>query len=59
VWEAIERACATGEFRPRPSARCATCGFQEWCPSFGGDPERAEAEAPLAHQALLAGVAGT
>ena len=32
--------------RPRPSARCQSCGYQTWCPSFGGDPERADAEAP-------------
>ena len=31
---------------PRPSARCASCSFQPWCPSFGGDPDRAAAEAP-------------
>jgi putative RecB family exonuclease len=58
VWEAVERACSTGDFRPRPSARCASCGFQAWCPSFGGDPDRAEAEAPHTHEALLVGVAG-
>jgi putative RecB family exonuclease len=57
-WEAVERACTTGDFRPRPSARCASCGFQAWCPSFGGDPDRAEAEAPHTHEALLVGVAG-
>ena len=32
--------------RPRPSALCASCSFQPWCPSFGGDPDRAAAEAP-------------
>ena len=30
-----------------PSGLCASCSFQQWCPSFGGDPERAAAEAPL------------
>jgi hypothetical protein len=24
---------------------CASCSFQRWCPSFGGDPDRAAAEA--------------
>jgi len=50
VWQAVERACETGDFRPRPSALCASCSFQPWCPSFGGDPDRAAVEAP----ALLA-----
>ncbi len=58
VWEAVERACATGDFRPRPSARCQSCGFQTWCPSFGGDPDRAEAEAPHTRDPLLVGAAG-
>jgi len=46
VWRAVERACVTGDFRPRPSALCASCGFQQWCPSFGGDPALAALEAP-------------
>ena len=25
VWQAVERACVTGDFRPRPSALCASC----------------------------------
>lgn len=41
VWRAIERACQDDDFRPRQSALCATCSFQTWCPSFGGDPARA------------------
>jgi len=48
VFTAIERACVSGDFRPRPSALCRTCAFQRWCPEFDGDPERAAAEAPLA-----------
>lgn len=58
VWEAVERACATGDFRPRPSARCPSCGFQAWCPSFGGDPDRAESEALHTRDPLLVGAAG-
>jgi putative RecB family exonuclease len=46
VYQAIERACAVGEFRPRPGPLCGYCAYQQWCPSFGGDPERAAAEAP-------------
>jgi putative RecB family exonuclease len=40
IWKAVERACATDDFRPRPSALCNWCSFQEYCPSFGGDPAR-------------------
>jgi putative RecB family exonuclease len=47
VWRAIARACESGEFRPRPGRLCPLCAFQEWCPSFGGDPERAAFEAPV------------
>ncbi|MET0146909.1 MAG: PD-(D/E)XK nuclease family protein [Ilumatobacteraceae bacterium] len=46
VWKAVERACVTGDFKPRPSALCASCAYQPWCPSFGGDPDRAAIEAP-------------
>ena len=48
VWRAVERACVTGTFTPRPGALCASCHYQPWCPSFGGDPERAHIEAPVA-----------
>jgi putative RecB family exonuclease len=41
IWKAVERACATDDFRPRPSALCNWCSFQDYCPSFGGDPARA------------------
>ncbi len=45
VWQAVERACATGDFRPRPSKLCNHCSFQRWCPAFGGRPELAATEA--------------
>ena len=38
VWTAIERACATEDFRPNPSALCRSCNFQAMCPAFGGEP---------------------
>ncbi len=38
VWTAIERACSTGDFRPRPSSLCGFCSFQPLCPSHGGTP---------------------
>ena len=48
VWKAVERACLTGDFKPRPTSLCELCAFRPWCPAFGGDSERAAVEAPLA-----------
>ncbi|MBI4884670.1 MAG: PD-(D/E)XK nuclease family protein [Actinobacteria bacterium] len=47
VWKAVEKACQTGNFRPREGALCGSCAFQPWCPAFGGDPSLAAVEAPL------------
>ena len=41
VWHAVEAACEREDFRPRPSPRCDWCAFQQWFPSFGGDPSQA------------------
>jgi putative RecB family exonuclease len=41
VWQAVERACDREDFRPQPSRLCDWCSFQEYCPSFGGDPAAA------------------
>jgi putative RecB family exonuclease len=38
VWSAIERACESEDFRPRPSALCNWCSFRSLCPIYGGDP---------------------
>lgn len=54
VWSAVERACTTGDFRPRKSKLCDWCSFQQWCPEFGGDPELAATEAVAAYDQLLA-----
>jgi putative RecB family exonuclease len=43
VWTAIERACATEDFRPRPSPLCNYCRFKAYCPAYGGDPDQAAA----------------
>jgi putative RecB family exonuclease len=43
VWTAIERACASGDFRPKPSGLCSWCHFQGFCPAFGGSPPAADA----------------
>jgi putative RecB family exonuclease len=47
VWKAVEKACQTGDFRPKQGALCNSCAFQPWCPAFGGHPELAAVEAPL------------
>lgn len=48
VWGAVEKACSSGTFQPRQGPLCNYCSFQAWCPAFGGDPERAAAEAAAA-----------
>ena len=55
VWSAVERACTTGDFRPRQSKLCDYCSFQQWCPAYGGDPDLAATEATAAYERLLAG----
>jgi putative RecB family exonuclease len=47
VWKAVEKACISGDFRPKEGPLCKTCAFQPWCPAFGGDPELAKVEAPV------------
>ena len=54
VWNAVERACLTGDFRPKPGALCTSCAFQPWCPAFGGDPSLAAVEAPVRFRPLAA-----
>ncbi len=54
VWNAVERACVSGDFRPRQSNLCSYCSFQRWCPAFGGDPSLAATEAVAAFEALVA-----
>ncbi|ARZ70959.1 recombinase RecB [Streptomyces albireticuli] len=38
LWEAIELATDTGEWRPRPTKLCGWCDHQAVCPEFGGTP---------------------
>jgi putative RecB family exonuclease len=49
VYQAIRKACSSGEFRPQPGALCGGCAFQRWCPAFGGNPALAATEAPLVY----------
>jgi putative RecB family exonuclease len=41
IWKAIETACERDDFRPNPGPLCSWCSFQQWCPTFGGDPATA------------------
>jgi putative RecB family exonuclease len=41
VMKAVRTACAKADFRPRASALCSYCSFQEFCPAYGGDPAQA------------------
>lgn len=43
IWTAVEKACASDDFRPRPSKLCGYCSFKAYCPAFGGDPALAAA----------------
>ncbi len=38
IWNAIQAAGATGDFRPRQSRLCGWCAHQAHCPEFGGTP---------------------
>ncbi len=38
LWQAIDRARLSGDWRPRQSRLCDWCSFQALCPVFGGTP---------------------
>jgi putative RecB family exonuclease len=38
LWQAIDRARTSGDWRPRPSRLCTWCSYQALCPAFGGTP---------------------
>lgn len=38
LWEAIQLATETGDWRPRPTKLCGWCDHQAHCPEFGGTP---------------------
>jgi putative RecB family exonuclease len=38
LWQAIDRARHTGDWRPRPGRLCAWCAHQAICPAVGGTP---------------------
>jgi putative RecB family exonuclease len=38
LWQAIDRAQLSGDWRPRQSRLCEWCSYQALCPVFGGTP---------------------
>jgi putative RecB family exonuclease len=38
LWQAIDRARSSGDWRPRPSRLCSWCSHQALCPAWGGTP---------------------
>jgi putative RecB family exonuclease len=38
LWQAIDRAAASGDWRPHPSRLCSWCSHQDLCPAYGGTP---------------------
>lgn len=38
LWQAIDRARTTGDWRPHQSRLCEWCSYQPLCPVFGGTP---------------------
>ncbi len=38
LWEAIRRATATGDWRPRPGGLCDWCSHRALCAAWGGRP---------------------
>lgn len=48
VWKAVATACERDDFRARQGPLCSYCSYQQWCPEFGGKPELAAIEAPVA-----------
>jgi putative RecB family exonuclease len=46
LWQAIERARAAGDWRPRPSRLCDWCNHKALCPEFGGTPPPLPALSP-------------
>lgn len=38
LWEAIEQAATTGDWRPRRGRQCSWCVHQAVCPAWGGTP---------------------
>jgi putative RecB family exonuclease len=51
IWQAIDRARTSGDWRPRPSRVCDWCAHQAICPAYGGTPPPLPEPALEAHPA--------
>ncbi len=47
LWDAIQRATASGDFRPNKSVLCGWCDHQAICPAWGGTPPPIPEPTPL------------
>lgn len=47
IWQAIERAASTGDWRPSPGRLCDWCDHKPLCPAFGGTPPKLPGRAEL------------
>jgi putative RecB family exonuclease len=47
IWQAIQRAMQTGDFRPNPGRLCEWCDHKALCPAFGGTPPPFPVDATL------------
>ena len=54
LWQAIDRARTSGDWRPRQSRLCDWCSYQALCPVFGGTPPPLPASPDAAGEAALA-----
>jgi putative RecB family exonuclease len=64
LWQAINRARTSGDWRPRQSRLCEWCSFQALCPVYGGTPpplpaEAAPAATPASSSAASSSAAAT
>jgi len=53
LWQAIERALRSGDWRPRPGRICEWCAHQAICPAFGGTPPPLPADLPASLAELV------
>lgn len=51
LWQAIDRARSSGDWRPRQSRLCEWCSFQALCPVYGGTPPPLPSEPDLGAEA--------
>jgi len=53
LWQAIERALRSGDWRPRPGRVCEWCAHQPICPAWGGTPPPLPADLPASLAELI------